>query len=470
MISNYKYKIFYNLESKQNKDDSKLLFFNMSYGFKVFDSKKGKYIYKPLRLSTQYSLKSEYWDKENKRLNSKGRRELGSDIDNLISKIEESADFHYKQLSKENGRKPTPAELKRFILVDLQRAEKESKYIGIIDFIKTMINRKTALPVTSNEHWKESTKVQYENLIRLLEIYEKEIKSNLTFSEITEDEYWKFFDVINNVYFQENQVYYTITNMSKFSKQLKTIFNAAENEEIKIGFNHKKRSIKIHPTETNGDTYLTEKQLEKIINEDVDNNPHFVEARNYIIISSFTGLRIDDMLHLNEINLESETRDGFNYQYFITKIRKATNKGTTLEVAIPILKPVQDLLIKNKNQFPKFSSQQSIRLNIKAFLKHLNFKDKITISKNYFLPVGVKKENTFITKPQYEVFTPHDCRSTFITNLINLPIAEAVIEPITHPKSVKQSIIKYYDKSSLIEKMILFVNELNKKNSDLYKY
>ena len=80
----------------------------------------------------------------------------------------------------------------------------------------------------------------------------------------------------------------------------------------------------------------------------------------------------------------------------------------------------------------------------------------------------MRKENTYITKLQYEVFTPHDCRSTFITNLINLPIAEAVIEPITHPKSVKQSIIKYYDKSSLIEKMILFVNELNKKNSDLY--
>ena len=121
-----------------------------------------------------------------------------------------------------------------------------------------------------------------------------------------------------------------------------------------------------------------------------------------------------------------------------------------LEVAIPILTPVRELLNENGNKFPTFSSQPTIRKNIKAFLKHLKFNDKIAVLIHYYLPSNIKTENKPLFKPQYEVFTPHDCRSTFITNLLQLPIAESVIEPITHPKTVKTSMMNLYNKSTLI--------------------
>ena len=466
----YKYKIFYNLESKSNKDNTKLLYFNMSYGYKIFNARKGKYEYKNLRLSTQCSFLNDFWDKSTNRLNSSGTRILGNGINNHIGQLEELPIFHYKQFRKEHDRKPTPEELKKLIFIDLERAEKENKYVIITDYVTNLIARRTSIPSTSREHWKEGTKTQYENLIRLLELYETKTNSCLTFGELTEDIYWNFYEVINHFYHEKNKVYYTITNMAKFSKQLKTIFNCAVNDDIKIGINHEKRNLKIHPADASHETFLTEVQLQKIINEDVSTNPQFIEARNYLIISSFTALRIDDVVHLHEVSLESEIRDNVQYDYFITKIRKTNNHGMTLEVALPILKPVRDLLKANSNKFPTFSSQPTIRKNIKAFLKHLKFNDKIPVSIHYYLPANIKADNTPTFKQQHEVFTPHDCRSTFITNLLQLPIAESIIEPLTHPKAIKESMMKLYNKSTLIEKMMLFVSELNKKESKLYRY
>lgn len=466
----YKYKIFYNLESKSNKNNTKLLYFNMSYGYKIYDAKKRKYVYKNLRLSTQCSFLYDYWDKSTNRLNATGTRILGNGINNHIGQIEESAIFHYNQFCKEHDEKPTPEELKKLVFIDLKRAEKDNKHVIITEYITNLITRRTSLPVTSREHWQEGTKTQYENLIRLLELYETKTNSCLTFGELTEDIYWNFYEVINKKYYEDNDLYYTITNMAKFSKQLKTIFNCAVNDDIKIGFNHNKRNLKIHPADASHETFLTEQQLQKIINEDVTDNPRFIEARNYIIISSFTALRIDDMVHLHEVNIESETRGNIKYDYFITKIRKSNHRGMTLEVALPILKPVRDLLNDNGNKFPIFSSQPTIRENIKAFLKHLKFNDKVPVLIHYYLPANIKPDNTPIFKSQHNVFTPHDCRSTFITNLLQLPIAESIIEPLTHPKAIKESMMKLYNKSTLIEKMILFVTELNKKGSELYKY
>jgi hypothetical protein len=68
------------------------------------------------------------------------------------------------------------------------------------------------------------------------------------------------------------------------------------------------------------------------------------------------------------------------------------------------------------------------------------------------------------------VFSPHDCRSTFVTNLKNLGIHDEDIEPITHPKLKNTSIIQTYDKTNLTSKAITLINAVNSKKSELYKY
>jgi len=457
-----KFNVFYNLESKSNKDNTKLLYFNMSYGYKVFNPKSNKYTYKSLRLSTQCSFLDKFWNKETKRINQEGVRILGSGINNRISEIEESAEFHLNQFCHEYKKKPSPQELKQLIFVDIDRAVKENKNVIIVDYLKSQIEKRTSLPVTSNEYWSPATKKQYENCKNQLELYQKLTNTILTFGELSEEIYWDIFKVLNNDYFKKNDVYLTTTTISKLSKQLKSLFNQAVNNDIKIGFNFNKRSIKVHSADSSYKTYLTPIQLKAIIDADISDNPNFVEARNYIIISSFTGLRIDDMIHLHELSIENDSI----YSYFQTKIRKATNKGKTLEVVIPILQPLRELLKENNNQFPKFSSEQSVRKKIKSFLKHLNFNDEVDVLISYYLQPDSKP----IKVPQCEVFKPHDCRGTFITNLLNLSIPESVIESITHPKFKSSSIVQVYNKSQLIEKMIVFVEELKRKDSELYRY
>ena len=69
-----------------------------------------------------------------------------------------------------------------------------------------------------------------------------------------------------------------------------------------------------------------------------------------------------------------------------------------------------------------------------------------------------------------DIFTPHDCRSTFISNLKDLGIHDEDIEPITHPKHKYTSIVQVYDKTALVGKAVTLINALKSKKSQLYKY
>ena len=138
----------------------------------------------------------------------------------------------------------------------------------------------------------------------------------------------------------------------------------------------------------------------------------------------------------------------------------------SIKIDITILEPVKKLLSQNNNEFPKFTSKPNIRKCIKKLLIHLKFDKKIVIKKHYYSvdKPGIEKEKL------HDVFSPHDCRSTFITNLKNLGIHDEDIEPITHPKLKNTSIIQTYDKTNLTSKAVNLIKTINSKQSKLYKY
>ena len=84
----------------------------------------------------------------------------------------------------------------------------------------------------------------------------------------------------------------------------------------------------------------------------------------------------------------------------------------------------------------------------------------------YYLVDEVKVEK----KKLHELFSPHDCRRTFITNLKQLGIQNDTIEPITHPKIKSASILDSYDKSTLNDKAVKFIKHVKTKKSPLFKY
>lgn len=455
----------FNLETKANKNGERLIYFNLNYGFKGTTS-KNILRYMPMRVSTQWTIKEEFWvGSPIYRANTTYVRRFGRGLNNILDEIERKA---YEQLSnyrEQNESNPEPSELKRLILEKLKRVKKSDGNTSLIDFIYKEINRRTSLPESSSEYWKSTTAQLYQTLINHIDKYEEKTNRILVLEDMTEEIYWEYFRVINQIKKDDTGVGYTQTSMHKDYKHLKVIFTSADEQGIDIGFNYRKRGLRISPAKSSSETYLTEEQLTKIIDTDVSHSIALTHAKNYIIISSFTGLRIADMKMIHELSPENISHNNETVFTLTTRIRKSRDNREELIAILPILNPVRKLLDEQNGKFPTFPAESKINKNIKKLLKFLGFNNPVEFSYKYYL----EPEPVIETKSQHEVFTAHDCRRTFITLLKELGISNEVIEPITHPKLKYASIIDLYDKSPLISKAQRLIQELEGKDS-IYSY
>jgi hypothetical protein len=458
---------FFNLEANKNKDGSRLIYFNLNYGLKEFDVTQQKLKYTTLKISTQWSIEHEHWmGKPSYRANNTYVRKFGKDINNELEKLEKLAYDQLYLYRNNNDCDPPLEELKKLIFEKNGRFEKLINDLIITDYIDKRVSKRTTEIITSDYRWSEGTGAQYINLKNHILNYQKKKNVILSFGKLNGDIFIDFFKVINELYNFEKKENYAHNTIAKENKHFRALLSDAEENNIQVGFNFRKKEYFIRERQINNEVFLNEKQLQKIIKTDVSHSKELTNAKNYILISSFTGLRIGDMIFIHEIEPENLVHEAKEYFCFTTRIRKSQENKDELIVAIPILKPVKEILEQNNNRFPKFTSQPNIRKCVKKLLKHLNFTDKIELKKYlYLIDVPV-----IIHENLNNVFSPHDCRSTFVTNLKNLGIHDEDIEPITHPKLKNTSIIQTYDKTNLTSKAITLINAVNSKKSELYKY
>jgi hypothetical protein len=440
---------FFNLNTRPTTSGEHLIFFNLNYGYRENGANPDKFKYVPMRISTSYKITKEHWDDSSYRAKQSYVRSFGKDLNDTLDTIQKTS---YDQLTiyrNTHNEDPEPKVLKRLIEEKLDRIKKVSTDVLLVPFIVDYIGKRINI--------KNDTKKQYNNLVRHLKQYEEIKNVRLVLGKLTEHWYWDFFDVVNNKYFEDNEVYLTQTTVAKDCKNLRAVFNEAIENDIPIGFNHRKKGMKIQEKKKSYELFLTPNELQKIIDTDVTHMKSFVQAKNYILISSFTGLRLGDMKFLYEVTPNIETRNGVECLCFYTKIRKNQEVNEDLFVSIPILKPVKDLLDNNGGSFPKIPADQVIRRYIKNLLKFLEFNDEVVITNYYY---NQSKDGTVEYKQKHEVFSPHDCRATFITNLKQLGLHNETIEPITHPKHNAKEILNKYDKSDLVDNAIKFVDAL----------
>jgi hypothetical protein len=459
---------FFNLEATENKNGNRLIYFNLNYGYREYNPVNKNLKYIPLKISTQWSIKEEYWvGKPSYRANKNYVSKYGKDINNELDKIEKMA---YAQLSiyrNTHDNDPTPTELKNILLEKLGRIDKPTTDKVITDYITISVNERTTVNITSDKRWSIETGKQYTNLKNHIINYQNKKGIILTFGKLTGEIFMDFFKVINEIYKEEKGENYAHNTIVKENKHFRALLNEATKDDIEIGFKFTKKEYLIKERATKNHIFLNEENLNRIINADVSHSKELTHAKNYIIISSFTGgLRIGDMVHLHGIQPEFQIHESKKYFCLTTRIRKSQENKDELIVTIPILKPVKELLAQNNNQFPKFPSENNIRKNIKKLLTHLEFNELINEKKYYYLIDNVVEEKIKL----HDIFSPHDCRSTFITNLKNLGVHDADIEPITHPKHKFTSIIQVYDKNEIVSKAVNLINSLNGKSSELYKY
>lgn len=458
---------FFNLEAKKNKAGEHRIFFNLSYGEKEFSLSNQTAKYTPLRISTKWSIKKEYWnDKPTYRANKTYVSKFGVDLNNELAKIEKIAYSQLFNFRNTFEREPRIIELKQLVFEKLNRSEKLSIDVAVIDYITKSVETRTNIEITSQKRWSINTGKQYTNLKNHIENYQKTKGIILTFGKLTGEVFMDFFKEINDLNKKETGVYYAHNTIAKENKHFRALLNCANEDGISIGFTYSKKEYFIKRREIKNETYLTNEQLETIINTDTSHSKEFTHAKNYLILSSFSGLRIGDMVRIHEIKPEILIHNTKSYFCFTTRIRKSQENKDELIATIPIIQPVRKFLKENENKFPKFPSQQNIRKDIKKFLIHLKFENMFDVNK-YFYTI----DNVVVSKERLcDIFTPHDCRSTFISHLKDLGVHDEDIEPITHPKHKYTSIVQVYDKTALVGKAVNLINVLKTKKSPFFKY
>ncbi len=442
--------------SNTNQDGKRLILINFAYGYYEFVGDKKKY--KVLKASTKKSIAPEYWDstKHNQKANRKYVNKFGVSLNNAIYKIGEELTtelINFRTLNKKN---PTPQELKSIWIGDSGYIKENT---SVLTYLTKYIDFRCSLDSSSELFLSTRLKQQYEDLVKSLTEFEEQRKVTLYFETMTSDDYWDFFRVINEIKKTNTGLPYKVNNISRICKNLRTILNSAFLEDIKIGFKFKARGMKIQEVDSAIQCYLTKEHLTLIYNTKPLTKQEIV-ARNYILLSSTTGLRLEDTTKLHQIEARVFKHNKIEFFGFDTPIRKTKIKN----LIFPILKPAREIIIENDGCFPKFPSFQHIRKNIKAFLKRLKINDTTKVTHRYYL-----HEDVIEDKPLHEVYTPHDCKDTFVTNLNQLELPEDFVALFAHPKKTKsKSQTGQYDSSTLRENAIRLIDKLKGKDSDIF--
>lgn len=460
-------KYHFYLESRKNQSGDQLIYFCLNYGFKEYNPSSKKYRYLTLKISTRWSILKVYWDgKPNYRANQTYVRKHGKDINSALNHVKDTSIDQLLLYRNEHKANPHPDVLKKRIFKELERIPKESNDVLITDYIDSTIQHRQSLPSSSKKYWGNNTIKQYKNLKAHIETHQGISNKILSFGTLDEAEYWKLFNVINDNYKEKEGVPIKHNTIAKICKHLRAILKDADNNDIDIAIKLERSEYKISEVKVDNNTSLDEEQLFKIFNADTSHSSEFNNARNYILFSSLTALRLGDMKELYNCKVETYTVNKVSFKGFKTKIRKTRGVTNELQIIIPLANPLLELIKENGGEFPKFPSNQAIGRQIKKFLKFMKFDQTLEFKEWYYGESEPRIEKHY----QYEVFSPHSCRYTFITNMSKLRVPEQVVKNITHPTVKDRNILDGYNLSSLEDNAYSLLWHLNESDSEIFKF
>lgn len=458
-------KIRYELESKTNQKGESLIHLIMSYGFKEYDPKSRKDKYQSLKISTQQSIRKTDWNGDAP--TKKYTASKGKTLQNRLTKLAQECEHQLDLYINEHNEVPHPRVLKRFIEEKLNRKQKVDSDIRIIDHIDSIIEANSKLPLTANGRIGEKQVDKYKTVRNMLQAYEEGRNVQLTISKFTEEQYYDLWNYSNEAYkiISKNEHGYLASTMAKNATTLRSLLKKGDFDKSKIGLNLNDKKLLLREVEArDSEVYLSEMHLHKIIEADTLRSKEFENARNYLILCSFTSLRYGDMAELHDIKPERFKANGVEFEGFITKVRKGAKATEKVEVCIPVFKPVADLLEANQGRFPKFPSNQKMNEQIKKFAKYLGLYELREIENWYYN----QSEPVIERVPLYSLMKCHLGRGTFVSNLIKAGLEESAFDYITHPERKLTTNQKYYDKRKSVEKAVSLVSKIRACGAQLY--
>lgn len=181
--------------------------------------------------------------------------------------------------------------------------------------------------------------------------------------------------------------------------------------------NLKFKNFKVKSTIKHHNVYLNLNEIRKI-NELNNLHPHLDNAKTWLMIMCFTGLRVSDALTLNKSHFD------FNNNTIDIVIQKTKEK-----VKIPIFDASKIYLEKLLRGEAHPISEQKLNEYLKELCRIAEFNNPIVYTT--FTPRKIEK-----TVPKYTLVTNHCMRRSFATNSLALGLKAATIMKITGHKTL----------------------------------
>ena len=225
----------------------------------------------------------------------------------------------------------------------------------------------------------------------------------------------------------------TIATALKF---IKTICNHAKSNGLDISV--QLSNIKIKQTKVDS-IYLTSEELDKIENTDKTKfTESLINARDWLIISCYTGQRISDFMRFTDKQIRVE-----NGKSLLEFTQVKTGKNMT----VPLHQKVLDILKKRDGKFPYSISDQKYNTHIKKVCEIAEINEEVPGSKKSEIEedsgVYRKEAGTF---KKFELVTSHIGRRSFATNFYGKIPTTYLIYVTGH--STEQMFLTYIGKSN----------------------
>lgn len=233
-------------------------------------------------------------------------------------------------------------------------------------------------------------KVTKHNLERL----QKERKKPLLIKEINESFKKEFLDYQKSKGYSTNTINRELTAIKTFCKHARYLGLETDPQLDSLKLERVK-SEKI---------YLTFKELETIEKKDLKKE-HLENARDWLIISCYTGQRVSDFLRFTKDMIRVE-----NGKSLLEFTQKKTGKVMT----VPLHKKVLKILKKRRGEFPRYISDKRYNVLIKDVCEIAELNEKIQGGIQMKTEKGIRKVSG--KYPKHKLVTSHIGRRSFATN------------------------------------------------------
>ena len=399
--------------------------------------------------NTKFEVLKDYWnenhiiDKKTKKI--KGTKEVSIlnkrlEVNNELNKIENHVLNAFNTVSIDEVNKEWLQTQIDYYYNPPQEAEQLPT--GLLKYFDYFIEAK------KNEIT-NGTQKKYNVTKHLLERYQKTKSTQIKIADVND----KFKVDFENYCLKNN---YALNTISKDLRTIKTVCNHARYNGISTSHQLDKIKTPQHKTEK---IYLTFEELTKIENIDKRRlNDNYDNAKDWLIISCYTGQRISDFMRFDKSMIRYEKNKQGILKPFIEFTQVKTNKVMTVALHPKVI----EILEKRNDDFPKIISDAKYNLYIKQVCRIAGITDVIKGSRLTDINNEDKTEKKAKNKDEvkqfrkevgmykkWELVTSHIGRRSFATNFYG-----------TIPTTYLMNVTGHSTEA-------MFLNYLGKSNKDL---